>query len=137
MIFVPQTVHLATATWKTILVGGLNGGGKGYYALDITDPDVPSLLWEFDTTNDADLGYTFGNPIVTKKADGTWVVLVTSGYNNAGGSNTGKGFLYVLNANTGAVISKYTERDEGVLQRPSGLAKINPYIDDAVVNNAA
>ena len=27
--------------WKTILVGGLNAGGKGYYALDITDPDNP------------------------------------------------------------------------------------------------
>ena len=25
-------------TWKTMLVGGLNDGGKGYYALDVTDP---------------------------------------------------------------------------------------------------
>ena len=37
----------ATAVWKTILVGGLNGGGKGYYALDITNPASPVLLWEF------------------------------------------------------------------------------------------
>ena len=34
--------------WKTILVGGLNGGGKGYYALDVTVPGVPPMpLWEF------------------------------------------------------------------------------------------
>ena len=33
--------------WKTILVGGLNNGGKGYYALDVTDPLAPKGLWEF------------------------------------------------------------------------------------------
>ena len=134
----------ASAVWKTILVGGLNGGGKGYFALDITNPASPSLLWEFDTSDDADVGLSFGNPVVTKKADGTWVVLVTSGYNNLDGTaaNKGKGFMYVLNAATGAVITKYStgEGDDGVAvgsTGPSGLAKINPYIDDAVVNNAA
>ena len=74
--------------WKTILVAGLNGGGRGYFALDITDPTTPVLLWEFTTTagigtvKDDDLGYTFGQPVVTRKTDGTWVVLVTSGYDN-------------------------------------------------------
>lgn len=29
------------AAWKTILVAGLNKGGKAYYALDVTDPDAP------------------------------------------------------------------------------------------------
>ena len=33
--------------WKTILVGGLNAGGKGYYALDMTDPRTPKGMWEF------------------------------------------------------------------------------------------
>jgi type IV pilus assembly protein PilY1 len=37
--------------WKTILVGGLNKGGKAYYALDITDPASPKLLWEFTHSN--------------------------------------------------------------------------------------
>ena len=36
-----------TGTWKTILVGGLNKGGRGYYALDITNPTSPKALWEF------------------------------------------------------------------------------------------
>ncbi len=135
----------SSATWKTILVGGLNGGGTGYYALDITDPDNPISLWEFDTTDDADLGYTFGNPIITKKADGTWVVLVTSGYNNVSGSaaTQGKGFFYVLDVNAditkpgrAKVLTKYNT-GEGNATTPSGLAKISAYITDAQKNNTA
>ncbi len=129
------------ATWKTILVAGLNGGDKGYFALDITNPNSPALLWEFDTSKDSDLGYTYGNPIVTKKADGTWVVVLTSGYNNITGipPNRGKGFMYVLNANSGTVISKYNTGvgDDGTPDGPSGLAKINAYVYDAFVNNTA
>ena len=79
---------LATATWKTILVAGLGGGGRGYIALDVTDPASPSLMWEFDAKSatikgDPNLGYSFGNPIVTKRSiDNKWVVLFSSGYNN-------------------------------------------------------
>ena len=126
----------STAVWKTILVAGLNGGGKGYFALDITNPNSPVLLWEFDATDDSDIGYSYGNPIVTKKTDGTWVVLITSGYNNTTGSNPGKGFLYVLNASTGAIISKYGT-GVGDSTTPSGLAKINTYVPDAIINNTA
>jgi type IV pilus assembly protein PilY1 len=126
----------SSAVWKTILVAGLNGGGKGYFALDITNPDSPLVLWEFDTTDDSDIGYSYGNPIVTKKADGTWVVLLTSGYNNTTGTNPGKGYLYVLNAGTGAVISKY-DTGVGDATTPSGLAKINAFVADGAVNNTA
>ncbi|MDK9714314.1 MAG: PilC/PilY family type IV pilus protein [Sulfuritalea sp.] len=86
--------------WKTILVGGFNAGGRGYYALDITDPLAPKALWEYTETN---MGYTFGNPEITKLKDGTWVVLVTSGYNNLSPGD-GVGRLYVINANTGTLI---------------------------------
>ena len=27
--------------WKTILIGGLGGGGKAFFALDVTDPARP------------------------------------------------------------------------------------------------
>lgn len=117
-----------SAVWKTILVGGLNSGGRGYYALDVTNPASPQLLWEFTTTSgagnikDDDLGFSFGQPVVTRKSDGTWVVLVTSGYNNVSPGD-GKGYLYVLNAGTGAIISKIST-GEGSTATPSGLAKI-------------
>lgn len=140
--------NAATAVWKTILVAGLNGGGKGYFALDVTDPVTPTLLWEFstapeytgDVSYDNDMGYSFGNPIITRRNNGTWAVLVTSGYNNTTGSNPGKGFLYVLNAATGAKIEKYAtgEGDDGVAvgaTGPSGLAKINGFVVDGEVNN--
>jgi type IV pilus assembly protein PilY1 len=133
----------SSAVWKTILIGGLNAGGRGYYALDVTNPDDvtgPKLLWEFTTTagsgsvKDDDLGYSYGQPVVTRKADGTWVVLVTSGYNNVSPGD-GKGYLYVLNAATGAIISKIST-NTGTTGTPSGLAKIAGY-NNEVGGNAA
>jgi type IV pilus assembly protein PilY1 len=121
----------STAVWKTILVGGLNAGGRGYYALDVTNPNSPTLLWELTTTTgsgsvkDDDMGYSFGQPVVTRKSDGTWVVLVASGYNNTSPGD-GKGYLYVLNAATGAIISKIST-NVGDTTTPSGLAKIAGY----------
>lgn len=127
-------------SWRTILVAGLNGGGRGYYALDVTNPANPSLLWEFtsnsaDALYDLDLGYSFGQPVITKKADGTWVVLLTSGYNNTS-PGTGQGYLYVRNALTGASISK-TSTGVGDTTTPSGLARIATWADDPEKNNTA
>lgn len=116
--------------WKTILVGGMNAGGRGYYALDITDPATPKALWEFTDTN---LGYTFGNPEITKLVDGTWVVLVASGYNNVSPGD-GLGRLYVLNAATGAVIRSIST-GVGTAATPSGLARIRAWVDDAMTDN--
>jgi len=127
-----------SAAWKTILVGGLNRGGRGYYAIDITDPQNPKALWEF---SDSNLGYTFGNPKIAKQADGTWVVLFASGYNNVpnddGAGGDGQGRLYVLNANTGAFI-RSIPTGVGNTSSPAGLAKIaaqvvNPAADNTVV----
>lgn len=134
------------STWKSILVGGFNAGGKGYYALDVTNPASPSVLWEFTQgtasatatdVKDPDLGFTYGDPIITKRADGTWVVVFASGYNN-----TGNGYLYVLNANTGAQLAKiptYTSgtTPAGTVGTPSGLARINAWIDSPSNNTAS
>lgn len=145
------------SSWRTILVAGLNGGGRGYYALDITNPTSPSLLWEFDANDEPNLGYTFGEPIVTKKPNGTWVVLVTSGYNNIPDNDSfyalgttkfkpnnpalfntgdGKGRLFVLNAVTGEKISEINT-DVGSISTPSGLGKIRAFQEDARRNNTS
>ncbi len=129
--------------WKTILVGGLGAGGRGYYALDITDPMNPLALWEF--SNDSlggndNLGLTFGNPVITKRADGTWVVVFSSGYNNVVPGD-GNGRLFVVNANTGArvlTVPTYTTgtTPAGTVATPSGLNKINVWIDSEIDNRA-
>jgi len=89
-----------TAGWHSILVGGLRLGGRGVYALDITDPtamDSSKVLWEFNADapkqaswsdgtntnpggNPANLGFTFGQPNIGRLNNGKWVVLVPGGY---------------------------------------------------------
>jgi len=79
--------------WTTILVGGLNAGGGGIYALDVTDPTAVTegaaaskVLWEFTSANDADLGFTFGKPSIIKLASGRWAAIFGNGYNATTGS---------------------------------------------------
>lgn len=136
-ISVAAATNNLSAGWHTIVVGGLGLGGQGYYALDVTNPASPKALWEICSNStlcaisDPDMGYSYGNPIITKRStDGKWVVLVTSGYNNAG---TGKGTLFELDAVTGAVLHK-TITDATATNPPSGLAKISSWVDSITTN---
>jgi type IV pilus assembly protein PilY1 len=129
-----------TAAWKTILIGGLGAGGRGYYALDITDPSNPKGMWEFTNTH---LGLTYGNPIVTKTKDGTWVVVFTSGYDNNVAGGDGNGRLFMLNAVTGqqvtgSPIETFTAPGvpAGTAISPNNLGRINAWVDDATDNTA-
>ncbi|MBI2295182.1 MAG: pyrrolo-quinoline quinone, partial [Betaproteobacteria bacterium] len=138
----PMDVFLGGA-WKTILVAGLNSGGRGYYALDVTDPLNPKGLWEVCadptgtlgcTDKDDNIGFTFGQPIITKRpTDGKWVVIVTSGYNNVTPGD-GKGYLFVLDASTGAILDK-VDTGVGDTTTPSGFAKIAGFATNFAVDN--
>jgi type IV pilus assembly protein PilY1 len=131
------------SAWKTVLVGGLGRGGKAYYALDVTDPEDPKALWEFGTeevdgVGDKDLGYSYGNAILTKRSsDGKWVVIFASGYNNdasGGDSGDSKGRLYVVDAFTGKKLNEFETKsvaDPDV----SGIAKINNWVLDTLLDN--
>jgi len=139
------------AAWRSVLVAGLNGGGRGFYALDVTDPANPKPLWELCAdaalcaASDADLGLSFGNPQfgTWKDAGGVerWVVFLTSGYNNVPGSDgvaggDGKGYLYVVDVASGRVLDK-TSTGVGGTATPSGFARItaitaNPSTDPLV-----
>jgi len=138
-----------TADWRTIAVGGLAKGGRGFYALDVTDTtaaseaDVASkVLWEFPNsattaTIRANIGYSFGKPVITKTRAHGWVVLVTSGYNN--GTDTagdGKGYLFVLNARTGAVI-RAISTTVGTAADPSGFTHIGAYAESGRIDNTS
>jgi Tfp pilus tip-associated adhesin PilY1 len=147
---------VAAPRWKTILVSGLNKGGKGYYALDITDPSAPKGLWEFkhnagncvtvdpttkapatDEYSDCHIGYSFNNPIISKLADDRWVVFVTSGYNNVNSPSApgdGVGYLYVLEAMTGKILYKI-ETNAGDSTTPSGLNHIAGWVNGSATRN--
>ncbi|MBN8455419.1 PilC/PilY family type IV pilus protein, partial [Accumulibacter sp.] len=127
----PASGSLPTV-WKTILVGGLNNGGRGYYALDITNPAAPKGLWEF-THND--LGYSYGNPVITKLKDGTWVVIVTSGYNNITPGD-GAGHLFIIRASDGTLL-RTISTGVGDTTTPSGLSRISAWANFPDANNTA
>jgi type IV pilus assembly protein PilY1 len=140
---------VGTPDWRTIVVGGLGKGGRGYYALDVTQIPGPEtdlagkVLWEFpnsatNATVRANIGYSFGRPIIAKTRAQGWVVLVASGYNN--GTSTGdsggngQGYLFVLNAKTGALI-KAIGTGVGSATDPSGLAHISGRVASGTSNS--
>lgn len=96
----------ATANdWRTILIGGLGKGGRGYYAIDVTDPTswttetaiAGKVLWEF---THAHMGFSYGEASVVKTKKYGWVVILTSGYNN----DDGYGYFFIVNPRTGALL---------------------------------
>lgn len=148
----------AVDKWRTILVAGLNSGGRGYYALDITNPTQPKALWELvagttclnDTeansglySSDCNIGLSFGEPLIVKRPlDGRWVVIVSSGYNNINPGD-GKGYIYILDAVSGKILQRISTNtgSGGTLAQgfsdaiPSGLAKINGFVENPMFDN--
>ena len=108
--------------WRTVLVGGVGHGGKGYYALDITDPTGAKTatsglafsesnaakisLWEFTDSASGDMGFTYGQATIarvrTSASTTAWAAIFGNGYN----STNERAVLYVVNIVTGAQIAK-------------------------------
>lgn len=121
--------------WHTVLVGGLRSGGKGLFALDITDPtkfdatdaNAQTLsLWEFGSNDDPDFGYSYSEPTIAKMANGEWAVIVGNGYNNNGDGHA-KLFIIYLDKNGQSTWSNgnnYIVIDTGVgsTSTPNGLS---------------
>ena len=98
----------SNSTWHTMLAGVSGAGGKVVFGLDVTNPRAigpSSALWEFtgdDPTYGADLGFTLAEPSIARMHNGTWAVIVGNGY----ASTNGSAVLFILDAETGAVIQK-------------------------------
>jgi len=120
--------------WHTVLVGGLNKGGKSVYALDVTDPDdfleskaADVILWEFTDTKtapkgDPDLGYTYSQPAVVRLhpsgSTGRWAAVFGNGYNNTG---SGHAVLFIVDLETGELIRRI-DTNVGTAANPNGLS---------------
>lgn len=113
--------------WHTVLVGALRLGGRGIYALDVTNPagvleSNPSgtVLWEYSnkSTGGANLGYTYGSPHIARLQNGKWAVMVPSGYYPKGPTTdayddpasteaaASKTSLLIIDLQTGALITE-------------------------------
>jgi type IV pilus assembly protein PilY1 len=140
--------------WHTILVGGLRYGGRGIYALDITNAGdttgaaaTSKVLWEFNSSSvdssgnqiGANLGYTFGQPNIGRLSNGKWVVLVPAGYfptdstdpeYGAAAAASTNSSLFILDAQTGELIKELkTPTSYGGVTTPSyGLS--SPVLGD-------
>ena len=130
--------------WHTVLVGGLNKGGQSIYALDVTNPGAFSeaaaanvFLWEFDDSDDADLGFTFSQPAIVRMANGKWAAVFGNGYNNTAidgnVSSTGDAVLYVVDIQTGALIKKLSTQT-GTAEDPTGAGRPNGLATPAAVD---
>jgi len=88
--------------WATVLVGGERGGGRGLFALDVTNPAnfsedraADTVMWEFTSAHDPDLGYTFSRPTIALLNNGKWAAIFGNGYNDSG-SGTAQLFIVYL-----------------------------------------
>ncbi len=114
---------------------GLRRGGHSYYALDVTYPTAPKLMWHIENTGDfKQLGLTFSQPQVVKSAFNTvdndqLVVVFGGGYDtkkDVNGPNTladdEGSAIYMVNARTGTLIFKQaTGKNNGIAARVATL----------------
>jgi|GEM_PF-4736873 len=46
--------------WRTVIVGGERGGGDVYFAIDVTNPENPIVLWEYSVLKNLAVVYDSG-----------------------------------------------------------------------------
>lgn len=102
---------------KVWLYFGLRLGGRNYYALNISNPDDPRMLWGISATGDfAELGYSFSSPRIGTLNWGSGtkpVVMFAGGYDlnkdNDDDDDTMGNAIYIVDAETGALVWKATD----------------------------
>jgi type IV pilus assembly protein PilY1 len=105
---------------RNILIGALGKGGRGLFALDVTNPSTVTAAnlfkWELAETSGRNMGLVMGRPVLGE-VNGTAVAAVGNGIN----SQRDRAVLLVINAETGAVVR---EMDTGVgsATQPNGLS---------------
>jgi type IV pilus assembly protein PilY1 len=106
-----DTQSSAQAAWRTMAVSGLGAGGKAFFGIKLFEgsSDTVSVMWEVRAPDSStptnkynNLGFTYSKPEAARTAGGVGIVVVGNGY----GSFTGRASLFVLNAETGAVIAE-------------------------------
>ena len=92
--------------WKTVLVGSMGAAGgadsadPAVFALDVTDPTQPKLLWEVTS---AEMGQTMGRPVIAPVGENKWSVFIGSGPNQS--KTKSKSAILQIDLETGGVIT--------------------------------
>ncbi|MGQ9570580.1 MAG: pilus assembly protein [Thermodesulfovibrionales bacterium] len=135
-------LDLNETSWRTVLIGGMGLGGacrklgtscsdcvktpaldpsdttKGlgyssYFAIDVTDPNNPSLMWEF---SDDGLGFSTSGPVIVRTGDkgknGRWFAVFASGPTGPIDTSSHQFYgrsdqnlrLFILDLKTGALV---------------------------------
>lgn len=110
------------------LYGGMRRGGRNYYALDVTDPTDPEMLWQVSNGSEdlAGLGQTWSTPTLTSVPDGSGsavpILVIGGGYSpedhdngaaRSDGDQMGN-MVYFLNAESGEVVWSAGGRDDAI-----------------------
>jgi len=82
--------------WKTVLVGGGGAGGSSIFALDVTYPDSPKVLWQADLPNDK----KDHSEVVVVSVHGRPLALVGSGLD----TEDMEAYLYAYDITTGELL---------------------------------
>ena len=125
--------------WHSILIGSTGAGGKSIFALDVTDPDnfsATDVLWELSNTTiipgppsqdqhfQDHLGYTLPQSSVVRMHTQNpsdpprWAAIVANGYE----STSQTAVLFIIDAETGAIIGDPIDTGVGDGTNPNGLS---------------
>ena len=127
-----------TAVGKNILVAALGRGGRGAFALDVTDPANPSLLWDLTGANAiAGMEHILGAPFIAKVnvtgTDGAPrdAVVIPNGVIRAPATGANIASLLVLDLQDGSLIAKIDAVDpDDATASPNGLSSPRGWDDD-------
>jgi hypothetical protein len=92
--------------WKTVIITGLRGGGPYYFAVDVTNPDDPKILWEWTHTN---MGNAWAKPDIGRVkvgGDTKFVAFIPGGIST--NDNEGNSF-YIVDIETGTTLKMWTQ----------------------------
>jgi type IV pilus assembly protein PilY1 len=135
---------VATDGDKVYLYIGMRRGGRFIYALDVSDPADPKLLWKKSSsdTGFGELGYTFSEPKVAKiNGNANPVIIMAAGYDPnqdtdpvpaAGTDTMGRGIM-ILDAFTGALLWQAGPSPTGAAQNLTVAGMIHSIPSDVTI----
>ena len=156
-IFATDTDH--PYGWGTVLIGGMNFGGKhiwtndasgnkladyypSFFAIDITNPRNPRLLWDKSFPNMGfslnaptvmQVGRTFNATTKTWNSDDHWYLAIGSGFDTFDGLIPSySGSLYIVDILTGALLKQFPTTENAYMNTPLAIDKGLNYSVDAL-----